>query len=420
MKIDEQKFGIGLVLLCIIMTPFGRGGEIPLILMALLGAWKFFPQRKELLSLQSIRDYSLLFVVLWLPMLIASFDAVNLGKSVATALQFVRFYFVGIYIILLVKDRATRDLIIKYSSYILLFWIFDALVQAGFGRDLFGYEILPGRLNGIFGRHYKLGLFLGVYAPLLCTYLYLTKNKLKQLVGFTALVLVMLLAGSRAGWIMFAVGFIGFIYLLHQQHKIIRWRQIAVLIPLLLVVLFGSYQLSPAFAQKVKTSMLIFSGDVRLIDKAVSKRVPIWTTAWHMFQDNPVNGVGPRSFRYAYNDYAAEDDPWNNSNNDGTGAMHGHSMLVDIACETGSIGLVSLAIVYLLLIRAWLRAKREARFFASPFALCLLAALFPINTHFAFYSGAWLQVLFWLMALFLATLHVQAEDSHLLSASTTA
>jgi hypothetical protein len=37
-----------------------------------------------------------------------------------------------------------------------------------------------------------------------------------------------------------------------------------------------------------------------------------------------------------------------------------------------------------------------------PYALCLLAAYFPFNTHMAIYSSFWSQIVWWLIALYCA------------------
>ncbi|HET8897315.1 MAG TPA: hypothetical protein VFN09_00835, partial [Rhodanobacteraceae bacterium] len=44
--------------------------------------------------------------------------------------------------------------------------------------------------------------------------------------------------------------------------------------------------------------------------------------------------------------------------------------------------------------RAWRRAAADARALAFPFTLAVVAAVFPLNTHLAFYS-AWWGLLFW-------------------------
>ena len=70
----------------------------------------------------------------------------------------------------------------------------------------------------------------------------------------------------------------------------------------------------------------------------------------------------------------------------------------------GLIGLAGLGVFYIVLIRAWQRAGERDKTRAFPFALAALAWLFPLNTHTAFYSSQWSQLVWLLLALYCASL----------------
>lgn len=63
---------------------------------------------------------------------------------------------------------------------------------------------------------------------------------------------------------------------------------------------------------------------------------------------------------------------------------------------------------------AWRHAGAAARAQAFPATLALLAMLFPLNTHLAFYSAWWGLLFVWLLGLWYAALSV---DDQALSAS---
>ena len=132
--------------------------------------------------------------------------------------------------------------------------------------------------------------------------------------------------------------------------------------------------------------------DYASLNRATSGRVPIWMTASRMLMDNPVNGVGPRGFRFAYADYATEDDFWV----DYLRVMHAHQLVLDIGSETGAIGLLGYAIMLGLLWRLWRGASAAARSRALPYAVSLSGLLFPVNTHEPWYSS-WSALLLWLV-----------------------
>ena len=125
-----------------------------------------------------------------------------------------------------------------------------------------------------------------------------------------------------------------------------------------------------------------------------------------MGQDNWVNGVGARGFRFAYAEYAAEGDQWAESlgRNRGARASHAHQLMLDLWCETGIIGVAGYLLLVAILVRAWVRATTPARSRALPFAAALVGMLFPVNTHPAFYSS-WSSLLLWMfIGLFLYAL----------------
>ena len=77
---------------------------------------------------------------------------------------------------------------------------------------------------------------------------------------------------------------------------------------------------------------------------------------------------------------------------------HSHQLLLEIASETGLLGLLGLLLAAWWLGRAGWRSLRDGeRWLLAP-GLCLLGATFPFNSHMAVYSAFWSQVLWWLVA----------------------
>ncbi|MDB4470688.1 O-antigen ligase family protein [Deltaproteobacteria bacterium] len=399
-----QMFVVYLTSLAVFLSPFARAAEIPIIILAVCGLVLMAKDFRSVWSRKSIKLFSLLFLLLWLPIIFSFPDAVKPIIALRLFGEYLRFYFFGLLLIFYLENSSLQKRIISLVSFSLIFWIVDALIQAGTGKNLLGYPINPGRLNGLFGKDLKLGLYLAVYAPLLMVFTVLLKNKFSKLSLWGMLTLVILLAGSRAGWISFAVacaGLLGYLFLKHQK---INWKLTVVVTALLISTAGASYFIVPSFAARLNQSMLVFSGDLRLIDKAVSTRLPIWSVAADMFLDHPINGVGAKEFRYAYNEYADDGDPFANATGDDTGAMHAHNMILDVGCETGLFGLLGLLGFCGVLIFIWFQADNEQKLQAAPFAIGLLVTLFPLNTHFAFYSGSWTQVIFWYTALYISAI----------------
>lgn len=70
-------------------------------------------------------------------------------------------------------------------------------------------------------------------------------------------------------------------------------------------------------------------------------RAPIWRAAWQMFLDNPWTGVGPRQYTSAMHaGYGMRFLPWFEGSHGGS--ENAHNLPLQVAAETGIIGLVSL------------------------------------------------------------------------------
>ena len=122
-----------------------------------------------------------------------------------------------------------------------------------------------------------------------------------------------------------------------------------------------------------------------------------------MVREHPLNGVGVRSFRYAYPAYAAPGDDFVDPAR-GTGAAHAHQIVLEVASETGAIGLLGWLAGVVLAWRAWRRADAAARSRAFAPGVALVAMTFPLNTHLAFYSAWWGLLFWWLLSLYCAAL----------------
>jgi O-antigen ligase len=81
---------------------------------------------------------------------------------------------------------------------------------------------------------------------------------------------------------------------------------------------------------------------------------------------------------------------------------HSHHLWLEILSESGIIGAAGLAALLILLVMAGVRAPTRVQRCMLPYALCLLVAFFPVNSHMAIYSSFWSQIVWWLIALYCA------------------
>lgn len=381
----------------LLLLPFGRLAGLPVLALSLIGVWALIQQKLAIWHDRRLRLFALVFCCYWLPLVIAAVDAANPGRSWTVALAALRFFLVGYAVIVLMDERGKR-LLFMLTAALVAFWSIDALIQAVVGVNLLGMPISPERLNGIFGTtNIKLGPVLAAASPVMLEY---ARRRLPRW-GFPAAFIlsfaIILLIGTRAAWVMFAVVALAYLYLTARKHGkgIFKHLAYAGILTGALVLVF--YQFSPAFQARAERSLAVLNGDMQGLDEALAYRLPIWKTAAAVIEAHPINGVGARSFRYVYRDFAEPDDVWLGRK---YGASHAHQIILEVLSETGVIGLAGLALACVLGFGYWRRLRQAAVMRSLPYALALLAILFPLNTHLAIYSTFWSIVLWWFVIAF--------------------
>ncbi len=396
----RPHIAVGLVFSALLLLPFARSVELPTLVMAILGGALLWQRRGALYADPGQRLFATLFLAVWLPMLVSALDAVHLPKTLNDSLVFPRLYLAGVFVIWALREPGRHDKLIRLTAYLVGFWLIDALIQAIVGFDLFGHPYTPGRLNGIYGRHLDFGVALPVLAPLL---LYtLLKRPVGLLIAATVIAAVVLLAGSRGGWMSYAVVCVGIPYHLIKQGRV-RPQQVVMGAVLLGGVVGLLAWQHPDARARVDFTRGVLSGEVKEIDAASSGRVTIWATAARLWAEHPLNGIGVGGFRYAYPQYAQPGDVFVDTAT-GTGAFYAHQLVVQVLSETGFIGLSGLVVFFWLWWRSWCQAETSARERALPYALAALAWLFPLNTHASFYGAQWSQLIWLMLALYCAAL----------------
>ena len=376
-----------------ILLPFGRLAELPMALSALGGLILLLRGRVDL-QRWDMRAAVAVFAGYWLPELCSAFDSASIARSwqeVALDLRYLPMLWFWVMGLRAPEPRAEVRVVI---GVLIGFWILDGLVQSATGWSL-GGALSADRLSGVFGAEdLKLGPMMAVLSPF---FLMLLRGRpwAIVLVGVTALLVVLLLAGTRAAWVMLLVASV----VLYLPMLGARRTAAAAAAILLGMALLGSlaYRFSAPFAARIERSLQAFGGDQDGLDHALAGRLAIWGTAGRMIEQHPLNGVGVRGFRFAYAEHADADDPWIDFQQEG-GAAHAHQIVLEILAETGSIGLLIWLVTLGWLLRS--SAHRQGGDYAAHAAIA--AMLFPLNTHYAIYSSAWGGLLLGLAALWLS------------------
>ena len=394
-----------------LLLPFARLSELGIFLCLVAALWRWRHWRSALAERATAAVISA-WALVSLAAVISSIDAWAAKESWNTSVAMLRFAALPLAAAML-NARQLRYLTHLLAA-IAAIWAFDAVCQASFGISLGGVSNTY-RISGIFGDdNLKLGLVLPLLAPML---LMLSERKATWCIAaWILLAASILMAGARAGWVMFAVLSVCWCFRLSGN----RWRRTGLYLGLATTALslLGAmlYLSTDRFSERIDRTVQAFNGaGGKGLDYALAGRLPIWQTAVRMSNAHPVNGVGVRGFRFAYPNFAAPGDRWVRESVDKhstpikTGATHPHQLFLELSSETGLIGVALWLTAAGLLLRAYRHSSTAVRVQAWPYVMAVFVLIFPFNTHTALYSSFWASVLWWLLALMAAALRQPQE-----------
>lgn len=391
-----------LVLAVLALLPVGRASEAPMAVAAIAGLYLAWRARAQLRSDPGVRFVLVLFACYWLAALISAPGAIAPGKSWSTVGGIVRFLPFALFAALALRDPATWPRIESAVAMIVVLWLLDAWAQIFTGWSI-GGPMEAERLTGIFGAgNLKLGPVLAVLSPFVLNVARVRFGTRGLIVAAVFVGMPVLLAGSRAAWLMY--GLVVAVFAWRQARtpgRFTLWIAAALLVAG--AAAWIAQRDSSAFAARVQRTLLVLQGSSAAIDEASAGRLRIWGTASRMIAAHPLAGVGVRGFRYAYPQFAAPGDAFVDANGD-EGAYHAHQIVLEVLSETGAAGLLLWIFGTFAAIRAWRRADAAARSRAFAPALALAVMCFPLNTHLAFYGAWWGLLFWWLLGLFVGAL----------------
>lgn len=359
---------------------------------------------------------SVLFAAYWLPQAFAAIDAVDVPralKEVLADLRYLPFLWLAASAVAAPEGRRLTFLGI---ALVVCVWTLDALVEAVGGVSPLFHVIdaakfaITGdrvceaaayasvdRLSGVLGPcNLKLGIVLASLSPIALFVAGRSAGRTGWVLTAVLIGAVIVLAGSRASWITYALA------LVLSGWRTLGWRRLLLLFAFGATVVVTLAVFVPQVRDRLeRTAAVAMAGD-NGVDTALSGRARIWGAALCMAGEHPVNGVGPRGFRSAFP--ACDPSPGERAQWGIGPALHAHQIVLEIASETGIIGLLLWLAGAALAWRAWKYADRASRDLAYPAMVALVVTVFPLNTHLAFYSTFWGGVTLLLAALYAGSL----------------
>jgi O-antigen ligase len=401
-NIRHEQVGAFLALLIIVFLPnygiekTGPNPVVPAFLLSLFGIRLVWRERLALFTGSAQRRWLMVFPLLLVPVLLSAPGSLNTRVSLSIAMVLVLYFFTGVALVRALRSAPEREWLVKWVSIVLIVWVFDALVQYQFGRDLLGVEISSnGRVLGPFADNTRLPFFLALLLPVLLAWL-MPRGMAVTLTGFAVTAGVAMLSGVRAVLVFLMVVTVGLFQRMPGRRR--RW-----LVVLLLIVLTGTaVMLSPVLQGRFARLTALQNPTFETADRFLSGRLIIADVAMNMVADRPLTGVGAGAFQAAYRRYSTL--PGDRFLRENNRVYHAHQLYIGLAAETGLIGLMAFIVIIVLSARWYHSAPQAQRHMAWPFALGLMVYIFPINSQPVLYQQWLFPVLLLLLAAMLAAL----------------
>ncbi len=390
------------VLAVLALLPLGRLSELPVAIAALGAIALVVRGRIDLRGDPALRTVIALFACYWLPIALSGFAAVEPAKTWSTAAASLRYLPFAVFAVHALRKHEAWSAVVLAIAAVIALWLIDAWVQFVAGHSLGGAPEAE-RLSGIFGAdNLKLGPVLAVLSPFVLVAARALLGRVGLLLAFLLVLVPVLLAGSRAAWVSYAI--VVSVMAWCETGSLRRFAPLLIGAALAVVIaVLGVRVDSGGFQARIERSLRAVEGTSQALDEASAGRISIWRTAIDMAREHPLTGVGARGFRHDYREHARADDRFVLDPPAG-GVAHAHQIVLEVASETGLVGLAGWLAGLVVALRAWRRADAAARARAFAPALALVAMCFPLNTHLAFYSAWWGLLFWWLLALYCAAL----------------
>ena len=410
--LPDARVATSLLLAFVALLPADPIYNAPLIVLAILGLAQLAFGRVRLRSTR-YRFLCIAFLCIWLPMVASLPDAVNPTESFRKTASLCIYFLGGVYAVGAFRSFHELGWVMAGTSVICGFWILDALWQFQTGADWFGFPYTEGeRLTGMFYTG-RIGGALAIFAPLAFESVRWASRRWRWTPALLVpYLLVIALSGTRTSWGSLAIATMGYLlYLAFWAERpppgstrrplkdVVTVTAVIVLVASLAT--FGWPRVAErAWATvqpRIESLSGLWSGDRQKIELAVSFRLSIWETALKMWSEHWLNGVGPRGFQRAYQEYNPETDYYLLHDGRYGAAKTPHFQLLEIATETGSIGLLGYLILATVFLRSLGRLERASFRSTFPFALALIVALFPFSGHMAFYGVRAAGLIWWII-----------------------
>ena len=296
--------------------------------------------------------YFKFLIILWIYFSLRSLFAEDIFLSFKSSFFYLRFIFL-IWAISFFLER-NKNLFDKFSKSflaVIFFVMLDAILQYITGTNILGFKIEnPDKLNGLFNDEAILGSYLVRFTPLIFAVMYCYFDTQKYSIFYmfvlSFLGFVIFISGSRSSIFLFIIFSILFFLININLRKIIVFAFLTTLIGIISISQFSnkfSHSIYYNFFDPIRT--IFFERDDENFSN--NKKIYMFTkvydshynTAYNMYLDNKLFGVGTKMYRklcrdekYYVNQFSC--------------TTHPHNFYIQQLAENGLIGFLGILTIF--------------------------------------------------------------------------
>lgn len=342
-----------------------------------LNGWRGLPA--------SYRNYGLLFLFLWLPLLLSLLDAKYVKEAASDTFKLLLYFFTGFACVWLAREKRVLPPLLLILAGLAVFWALDVVFQRAIGFDVFGVPLaddVEARAGAYFKNGVKFGSYLACMSILALCYI---GPRLRHPAGFMALWLLFLIGlvftMTRTAWWIFMIFSIPLLFAYVVKPVRHAWLGLLMLLLLGFAGLYFYYLHDAVFQNRMGRTLAFMEGmTYDNWNTVLTYRLDLWVVSWQMFSEHWFNGMGLHAFTNDFNSYPAAPF-WTNVQ-----PAHEHQYVLQVLDATGLLGLAGIVGIHVMLLRMWWQARAE-RLVVFPVMIYLAAMWFPVSSHFSFYSS---------------------------------
>ena len=333
------------------------------------------------------KKYFYFFLLFWCYLILNSL-VVNINyDSIKISLFFFRY---GVFVIAITAYLNFDDSFLKFFYYCIFFCFLILIIDGYFqyfdagGENIFGFlSGSHGRVSSFFGNELILGSYLTKLWPLFfaLSIIFLKKRDIQFFIMIAIFILsevLIFLSGERVAF--FFINFTA-VFIIFFSNKLYKLRFITLAISMLIIISISYF--SPTAKERIidKTLSQLNLSSVNFNNQEnIKKNNKIYIfsdehnqhyiSAYKMFLDNKVMGVGVKNFR---NFCGTE-----KYKSDKSCSTHPHNIYIQILTETGIIGFLFIMFVFFYFIYFIIKHliyKMNNKFLFTDFQICLLSGI---------------------------------------------